>query len=381
MKIYKLSFLLSTFVIISISYASITRTRTMGDVGIILRDDANYWIFPSTICYNKNIVSFELGGSSELLTYFPAGYGFNKSASGVISAGKSGNIKIGAGWSEMVSRNPFLTYASGGGTTDSRFDLFYGKATKDEAFGVHLERHADLMSTSATPGSDSRISITRHRLEMGKSTPQTDMTVGYQLSNYYNKTKGSTSKTIYNHCLNLGYRKFNNIRESLTMTPFIVTQLEFEFNNISDTDAGAAEVWAGIGLNHSIDENNLIVGALSVRGSYTLLTADGQDKTSISLDLPFVFGGIESEPLSWLFLRVGFQKTVQRTININKNNNVKSKSVATQAPYGLTCGIGLEYKRLKMDFSYDFNNLRKGLYLLSGKESNLCNLISIEYQM
>jgi len=353
----------------------------MGDVGIILKDDANYWIFPSTICFNKGGANFELGGSSELLTYFPASYGFNKSAGGVISGGKSGNIKIGADWSEMVSRNPFLTYTSGGGNTDSRFDLFYGKTTKDETFSVHLERHADLMSTSSTSGSDSRTSITRHRLDIGQSTAQADMTVGYQLARYYNKTEGTTRKTIYNHCLNIGYRKFNNIRKSLVTTPFIVTQIELEANNISNTNAGAGEVWAGIGLNYSIDEHDLIVIGLSTRYSHTLLTSNTQDKTSISLDLPFVFGGIESRPLDWLFVRFGFQKTVQRIININKNNNTKIQTVQTQAPYGLACGIGLEYKRLKIDFSYDFNNLRRGPYLISGKEGNLSNLISITYQI
>ena len=361
-------------------FASLTRTRTMGDVTMIIRDDANLWIFPATICSNANLANFELGGNSELLSYYPANYGFDKSAGGIITCGKSRNSKIGTFWSETVSHNSFLTYPSSTGNTDSKLDLLYGKPTKDGAIGMHFEHHADLYKTTSGDN-NSKISNTRSRLDIGQSTNNRDLAFGYQLTTYYNKAGSNDAQTIYNHHLNLSYRRFRNVSETLLITPFITAQLELEKNNINHSDGIAGNIWAGCGTSYLIDEHDLIVLGLSAVYSHTILSFIQQDKTTINLDLPFIFGGFESKPVDWLALRFGFQKKIQRSINITKNNNSENKTDQTQAPFAATAGIGLKYKRLEVDYSYNLNFLRRGPYFLSGEEGNLGNLISIKYTL
>lgn len=363
-------------------FASITRTRTMGDVGIIVRDNANYWIFPSTICFYENGANFELGGNSELLRYSPMNYGFDKCAGGIISIGKSNTGRLGAFWSETVSRNPFYTYTSSASATDSKFDLFYGKKTVNGAFGIHAERHADLQQSSQGAGSDSKTSITRTRMDIGISEANYDVNIGYQLATYYSSQASySTSNTVYGHLINFRLRSLRQVREKIVITPFADLQFMFEKNNINDADGLAWDIWTGAGLSYLVDEGNLFVLGLSVLYSHQILKLNEQKKSSITLDLPFVFGGIESELFPWLTIRFGFQKRIQRNININKYTISRTKTVQTQAPFAATAGIGIKQKRLTIDLSLDSNFFRRGPYFLSGTKGNLFNLISIGYQL
>jgi len=190
-------------------FASVTRTRTMGDMGMIIRDDANYWLFPSVITRYEKGARFELGGNLELLRYSPTSYGFDQCAGGIIPFGQSDSSMLGAFWSETVSRNPFFTYTSSASSTDSKLDLFYGKKTDSGAFGVHVERHADLQKSSQGAGSDSRTSITRTRLDIGISEVKYDVNIGYQLATYSSRTANySTVNKVTGHLINFRVRSF-----------------------------------------------------------------------------------------------------------------------------------------------------------------------------
>ncbi len=361
-------------------FASVTRTRTMGDMGMIIRDDANYWLFPSVITRYEKGARFELGGNLELLRYSPTSYGFDQCAGGIIPFGQSDSSMLGAFWSETVSRNPFFTYTSSASSTDSKLDLFYGKKTDSGAFGVHVERHADLQKSSQGAGSDSRTSITRTRLDIGISEVKYDVNIGYQLATYSSRTANySTVNKVTGHLINFRVRSFKQQREKIVVTPFMDLQFMFEKNNINDMDGLAWDIWTGAGLSYLVDEGNLFVLGLSILYSHQLLKLNEQKKSSIALDLPFVFGGIESELLPWLKIRFGFQKRIQRNININKYSSSKTKTVRTQAPFAATAGIGIKKRRLTIDLSLDSNFFRRGPYFLSGTKGDLFNLISIGY--
>ena len=370
------------FVLSTDGFASITRTRTMGDVGMIIRDDANLWIFPSVIFLYEKGARFELGGNSELLLNSVTNYGFDQCAGGIITLGKSNSGRLGAFWSETVSRNPFYTYMSSTSTTDSKFDLFYGKKTVNGAFGIHAERHADLYKSSQGASSDSKTSVTITRLDIGISEANYDVNLGYQLATYNSSQSNySTNNTVYGHLINFRLRSFKQRREKMVVIPFADLQFMFEKNNINDSDGLAWDIWTGAGLSYLISEGDLFVLGLSVLYSHQLLKLDQLEKTTIALDLPFVFGGIESELFPWLTIRFGFQKRIQRNTNINKYTSSETKTVRTKAPFATTTGIGLKYKRLTIDLSCDSNFFRRGPYFLSGTKGNLFNLISIGYQL
>jgi len=368
------------FILSTNGFASITRTRTMGDVGMIIRDDANYWLFPSVITLYGKGAHFELGGNSELLRYTPASYGFDQCAGGIIPFGKSDSGMLGAFWSETVSRNPFFTYTSSASSTDSKFDLFYGRQTDSGAFGIHAERHAVLYKSSQSASSESKTSSTRTRLDLGTSGSNYDASFGYQLATYSSSHSNySANNTVYGHLINFRIRSFKQQREKIVVTPFMDLQFMFEKNNINDTDGLAWDIWTGAGLSYLISEGDLFVLGLSVLYSHQLLKLDQLEKTTIALDLPFVFGGIESELFPWLTIRFGFQKRIQRNTNINKYTSSKTNTIRTKAPFAATAGIGIKQKRLTIDLSFDSNFFQRGPYFLSGTKGDLFNLISIGY--
>jgi len=354
----------------------------MGDVGMIIRDDANLWIFPSVIFLYEKGARFELGGNSELLRYSPTSYGFDQCAGGIIPFGKSDSSMLGAFWSETVSRNPFFTYTSSASSTDGKFDLFYGKKTDSGAFGIHVERHAGLYKSSQNASSESKTSSSRTRLDMGTSGSNYDASFGYQLATYSRRTANySTVNKVTGHLINFRVRSFKQRREKIVVTPFADLQFIFEKNNINDMDGLAWDIWTGAGLSYLIDEGDLFVLGLSVLYSHQLLKLNGQGKSTITLDLPFVFGGVESELFPWLTIRFGFQKRIQRNTNINKYTSSETKTVRTKAPFAATAGIGIKQKRLMIDLSLDSNFFRRGPYFLSGTKGDLFNLISIGYQL
>lgn len=362
--------------------ATVTRTRTMGDVGMIVKDDANYWLFPSAVTLYGDQAVFEGGGSSELLRYRPASYGFDRAAGGIITVSLPDSIRFGAFWSEAVDASPFFTYPSSAANTDSKFDLFYSQRTGKGAFGMHVQYQADLSKTAHGVVTDSKTSVKRTGLDIGISGPIYDVSCGYELA-IYNRliSKQEGDRRIYGHLLNFRIRSFKPLRKRILMIPFIDAKVDIENNRVTDTRGLAWEVWTGRGLSYRIDENNLFIVGISVLYSHQILKLNQQTRSTVILDLPFVFGGIEAELLPWLQARFGFQKCVRLDFEKIKNNNSRTTAIQSRAPFGAVAGIGMRFKRLIVDCSYDFNFLRKGPYILSGEKGNLFNLVSIEYHL
>ncbi len=357
-------------------YSSITRTRTMGDVGIILKDNSNYWLFPSAITSCRNQIIFEWGGSPELFYYSSVNYGFDRWAGGIFSFGKSSQNRFGAFWSEGSRTSPFELFSISGVATDQKLDLFYGTGTQSGALGLHLSHSADMTKANRTGLNESKTSVTQTRLTLGISRGNQDLSVGYKLSTF--RTQGNN---ITGHAFDLQNRWFKSITEKLTLIPLFELKLDFE-NNRNTAKGFYWQIWAGSGISYQVDEGDLLVFGISVLGSGKSLKMESSGTTSGTtiFDLPFAFGGIESGLFSWLKFRLGFQKALRRISQNNEFNSISQNNATTESPFTVTAGIGLQYKRLTFDLSWDSNFLKRGPYFLSGSKAEIFNLISFNYQ-
>ena len=376
-KVLKISLILCMFLNASAVFASITRTRTMGDAGILVKDDANYWLFPSALVYSSNRAILELGGTPELVCNSLVNYGFDQWAGSTVRLSTSDLSTLGVFFSEAANISPFHAFPTGSLTADHKFDVFYGRKTMYGSIGVHVARASGLRKSTRDPGSDSKTSATQTRVDFGFSQKNVDATFGFQLST--SKTSGAD---LFGHSYALRLRMFKPINEVLTFVPVLDFNIGFENKDNSEHyNALIWNLWTGAGFNYQVNEGDLLVLGLSVlRSSQSVKTERTGAKTgSTVFDLPFVFGGIESELFPWLKLRLGFQKALRRTTSTNVYSNTSVKDSRSEAPFAATAGLGLEYKRLTLDLSWDADFLQRGPYFISGSKGDMFNLISVSY--
>ena len=355
--------------------SSVTRTRTLGDVGVLVRDEANFWLFPSTIVTGPDRVVFELGGNDEAILYTPDVYGFEKWAGGTISFRSK---RIGAFWSEASTTKPFAAFNSLPLPLDRKLDLFFGSTTSYGSFGMHLNLASALWRTKTDPGSEVETSITQTQLALGFSGNRVDTRFDYRFAVY-----DPTGPKITGHALGFRSRFFKAIGDRLVLVPFVDFDLALEKSaDEMDTKGRGWSFWLGSGLNYPIGDNDMLVFGLSLlRTNRSNETRDTKsDQTQF--DLPFTFGGIESELLKWLKIRFGFQKALRKVIVTDESAvHTTTEETVTEAPFVSTAGIGLEYKRFTADFSFHTSLFKRGPYFLSGAAGTLFNLVSVTYRL
>lgn len=357
------------------AYSSVTRTRTMGDVGMIFKDNSNYWLFPSAITSCRNQIIFEWGGRPELFYYATENYGFDRWAGGIVSFGNSNQNRLGAFWSEGSRPSPFELFSISGVATDQKLDLFYGTNTQSGIVGLHLNHSADMIKAQRTGSNESKTCVTQTQLIFGISRGNQDWSIGYRLSTF--RTEGNN---ITGHAFDLQNRWFKQIDERLTLIPLFELKLGFEQKN-SAAKGFYCQIWTGTGVNYQIDEGDLLVFGISVLASGKSLKMEktGTESGTTIFELPYIFGGIESSLFSWLKLRFGFQKALRCISQHNEYNSTSQDNVNSESPFAVTAGIGLQYKRLTLDLSWDNNFLKRGPYFLSGSKGDIFNLISLSY--
>lgn len=361
------------------THASITRTRTMGDVGMIIHDNANFWIFPARIVEYPNQILIETGGKAELISYLPSNYGFDQWAGGVVQISPISSNTIGIFLSEASTNQPFEIYNNTSQINRHKFSLFYGHQKGTNAFGAHLGFASVNQSSSYDSGIKNENSILQTNFELGISATSLDIVAGYQLT-----ASQSSGNKVSGHRLNSILRFFRPLQSNLTLVPLIkleVGQEGIDNNNSTDVNAYFWRTLLGIGLNYQIGENDLIAFGINFsRNGQSRETGKQSKMKSVTWDAPFIFGGLESEFIHWGKIRFGFQKALRFVNNSAESSGTTfSKDSYSEAPFAFTAGIGFQFKRITIDLSWDSNFLQRGPYFASGSKGDIFNLISIAY--
>ncbi|MCI0514101.1 hypothetical protein L0128_12870 [candidate division KSB1 bacterium] len=362
----------------NLSVASFTRSQVLGDVSIIQRDAVSYWLFPGTLGMTPNQLLLDLGGTAELLNYSVRPFGFNRGLGGNVAVDKSGPYWLGVFWSEAVDPNPFKTLSNPALPSEQMVDLFYGSKEANNFWGFHLSQHVAATISDASSRSSTETRLLRTQFDFGLSGPDLDFAIGGQVL---------TSQVSWNKqwgaLFNIRNRWFRQTRNDLTLIPYFDLNLAFEKKSKVPKMSGLAwTTWLGLGLDYTLRARDHFLLGLSVKVDYRSLEQSEskvQQKNTI-IEMPFIFGGLESELFPWLKIRFGFQKVLRRTSQTNNLNQNSQTATKWNAPFAISAGLGFQIPHWQLDVSWDPDFLKRGPYLLSGNKGDFLNFVSLTYR-
>jgi hypothetical protein len=409
----KLKFLIIRFTLIagtgliaSSALASNTRVRSMGDVGLILRDDSNLWLFPSTVMHYRNLAILELGGRRELIYYLPNQAGIDPGGGGLIRLGGSGRHVIGGFVGESSERLPFAPLDPTTGqplAMNRKIDLFYGVKNANSGLGWQLTYASGAHKSSSSSGVlgaiENKASVRLLGLSFGMThsfaTGGTlDLALRYENHGFeVTRTSGMAENSRGGHHLELLSRWTKGIKGGMEIVPFAGAKVGSDGRDLGQgigsqsTDLAQNRILAGTGFNFRPDSNSVFSLGLSFFRSQETTTTDvgssATKLTQVTWRLPFVFGGVETALFDWLRVRFGFQKALQtlsretRGTGLASNND--SEDTRSEGPFELAFGLGIHHRSLTIDFSLDPNYFKRGVYVLSGSQGNMFNLVTVTY--
>jgi len=393
--------------------ASTTRVRSMGDVGLILRDDSNIWLFPSTTVQYANLALLELGGRPELLYYLPAQVGFDPAGGGLVGFGPGRRHVIGAFVGESSELMPLVPPNPTTGPSirmDRKIDLFYALKGRQASAGCRLTyargsykssqtrslREPPVVNEAWAQVMDLALGVTRSVIQDGIL----DITVGY-VNHTFEVTHwiiaSQRPKPRGGHHFELLGRWTKKLMERVDMVPFAGGAIGSEGRETPADIGGRIEdlaqsrLLAGVGLNFRPDSGSVFSLALSVLRTQETTTTKvlGQSRTKhklVTFRLPFVFGGAETALFDWLRVRFGFQKALQTVNRETKVTYEGSPSADTQSedqrsdgPFEFTFGLRIHHRGLTIDLSLDPDYFKRGVYALSGSSGKMFNLVTMTY--
>jgi hypothetical protein len=280
-----------------------------------------------------------------------------------------------------------------------RLDLLYGTKNASASWGWQLTYASGGHQSSSTFGGATSNSETGARL-IGLAFGLThssvhngtlDATLRYE-NHSFEATSGSTvnASSRGGHHIDLLGRWTKALNAQAEVAPFLGFAIGSDGRDIGSQseDLKQSRILAGAGLNFRPDSNNVFSLGLSLLRNQETTTTDvissATKLTQTTWRLPFVFGGVETTLFKWLQARFGFQKSLQsvsrktRTIGLSSNNESEDKR--SEGPFELTFGLGIHYRNLTVDFSLDPDYFKRGVYVLSGSEGKMFNLVSVTYE-
>lgn len=404
---YLVSFVALAVLLFEISaFASNTRTRSMGDVGLVLRDQSNIWLFPSTLVRYSNLAILELGGQRELIYYLPAQAGFDPSGGGLIGLGADGRHVIGGFVGESSERLPFAPFDPVTGqplAMNRRMDFFYGAKNARGSWGAQLTYASGGYQSSSrfggtTSNSEGGVRLIGVALGLTQSSINNgtiDATLRYENHSFeVNNGSSVNASSRGGHHLDLLSRWTKAWYTRVEMVPFLGFAIGSDGRDFGQgigsqsEDLKQSRILAGTGFNFRPDSNNVFSFGLSFLRTQEITTTDmGSSATKLTQTtwrLPFVFGGVETNLFKWLRARFGFQKSLQnvsrKTRTMGLSSNSESEDKRSEGPFELTFGLGIHYRHLTVDFSLDPDYFKRGVYVLSGSEGKMFNLVTMTYE-
>jgi len=158
-----------TFLFTGVAFATNTRVMTMGNVNNIVKDDANIWLYPSTLVYYGGQVVCEVGDY----------YGFHQMG----GTWNVGNGVLGAFFSTVPYEHYIIPYSFD--EADHRIDLFYAQEVSGTPVGFRFGLYGSGSKDEGEDIADNyNYSVKRMEFAFGASPGNWDISAFYAKSSW-----------------------------------------------------------------------------------------------------------------------------------------------------------------------------------------------------
>jgi hypothetical protein len=408
----------------TLSYATITRTKTMGNVDNFVYDDGNIFSWPSTVPGFSDRFILELGedvlgdeimgvtfgyNPSLIGSHFPVGMGGGALFSlndyhhfGLfVTANDRGHntFEVGEQDGEPVTEDiqggidvmdvdmnidDFVTIMYGYGADNLDFGLNFnlGRSSGEDTFAEAFEDSIDRKTAVGMTGIGAGIT---YWLENDNSF---DVAFEYTMTSV--KVEGEIGDNMETLLENDGYnafgiraRMFHNHSDELQFVPYV----QFLKNNMglkervdedetrSDKDEMTVIDFA-LGMNYFPVENVQLVTVGGLRMVSTDRTRNDEDAGKVKDNhIPYIKAGMDAEIRSWLDFRAGVEKQLYGIEDETENVTRKEGGASFQG----FVGAGFHLGNLTIDTQVNPTVFFNGPNFISGMISPLNHRVSIVY--
>ena len=382
----KKSIFISTLTIMVLAVMFITaaatevRVGSMGGVGFYTHDNSNIFYFPGAICSYSGQVYGEFRVKSTPNSYtVGVNYPVNEKSVVGVYLNRPVPITVPSESCEDVS-------------LDQTTDFFYGRRMSQFDLGFKVSLGMDSYkqdSIGETPALDE--SARYIQLAGGISNEKMDLGAFVELPHAKFEQSGVTD-TWSGFGFGVIGRMFYERDAATKLVPLVAFNTR-KVNGKSSVAGSDKEdftdmnIGVGIGVNHQINENNLLVGAIEVLGyqsSKDKLTS-GATTTTITnsrTTLPGLYMGIESKIRHWLTGRLGAAQVWQKNKTKNEETGNPTVERSTRgSEYNVTFGLGLNFGDFSADAAINEGIFFDGPNFISGETNPLASRSGVSLQI
>lgn len=423
----------------SASFATYTRVKTMGNNSMVLHDEYNIWMFPSTLYdypemfvgefTNVDAINGPDKSAAVDKAYYP-GYDYGGYVSGI----GMGNIPhlgpfeyyengftnlgahfkfneenpwvLGVYFTNSQSYNPldFIHPSSWfsseidnpdfGILQNQRIDLFYAKMMGENKFGIHLGWVYSGMSQEDTDYNP-KFSMSMYNLGLGYTAMENKLDLGldFKMLTWTDEASNGDKNTEPDGSMSfmLAGRYFNEMNQKVTLIPHGKIMYEklgikyYDGTTVDEKDSFTGfKVDLGMGMDYNAAAGVKAVTDFGIKVQSQKLKYEPTDQPSeegklSSITAPYFKVGLEAAVFDWFDLRMGgVDYWMWETFTYPDDSKEKEKYVTTE----FYLGGGFHWGNLSFDTYVNPQILNDGLYFVNGDYTHpFAYQVSLKYKM
>lgn len=355
--------------------ATETRVGTMGGIGFYVHDNSNIFYFPGAIYTYSGQVVGELRVKNNDNAY---SIGVNYPVGDFSVIGVYLNRPIPLTIPNNIADDVTLNQTT---------DLFYGMQMSEFDLGFKASFGADAITFDGGGGEDKE-SASYMALAAGLSNEKMDLGAHIEIPSAKYEPDGGTDRKWSGFGFAGAGRLFYG--ETNKFVPVGLINIR---STTADFGTGIGKVkysdmnfGLGIGLNHNLNENNMLVMAIEAFGLQSAeqdssdLDVGGGKITYGRLTMPGFYLGAESKIRKWLTGRLGAAQVYQAVSEKYKpETGSEQKLTYTESQFNVSFGLGFTFGDFSLDAAINEGLFFDGPNFISGTTEPMARRLSLTY--